>query len=59
MCSYVNVVVEIGRISSSRRRRFIGSSWSSRVSSYIKSLGIVAAVAAVAKFVANRLSNLG
>ena len=59
MFSYVNAVVKIGRISSSRSRRFIGSSWSSRVSSYIKSLGIVAAVAAVAKFVANRLSNLG
>ena len=52
MCSYVDVVVEIGRISSSRRRRFIGSSGSSRVSSYFQSLDIVAAVAAVAKVAA-------
>ena len=37
---------------SSRRRRFIGSSWSSRVSSYFQSLSIVAAVAAVAKVAA-------
>ena len=52
MCSYVDVVVNIGRISSSRRRRFIGSSGSSRVSSYFQSLDIVAAVAAVAKVAA-------
>ena len=52
MCSYVNVVVEIGRVSSSRRRRLIVSSGSGRVSSYFQSLAMVAAVAAVAKVAA-------